>query len=309
MEKIFQKKIIPEIICLISGIVLSIVGLYYFHMQYLCYEYTVLQFILAVVVCMGGALLSIPLSKNTEKKRTVKNAVITASVFAIMLVALMLLINCIIGNNELNQIALVIPVYLSFITVTVLVLLCIFKMFNKKLLKAVFSVIVLAGFIIGSYSYIVPFAIDEIYDGYKAPVPTVSTYSKMKDVDKMIKGDFYVSTKGNDSNSGTKDTPFLTIEKAVEAVRNTDKTNKRGITVCVEAGEYRVSSLEFTKEDSGTADCPITYRAYNGEVTLNGGVTLSEDDFKSVKEYPEIFEILSPEAQKNVMVLDLTQAP
>ncbi len=309
MKKIFQKKIIPEIICLISGIVLSIVGLYYFHMQYLCYEYTVLQFILAVVVCMGGALLSIPLSKNTEKKRTVKNAVITASVFAIMLVALMLLINCIIGNSELNQIALVIPIYLSFITVTVLVLLCVFKMFNKKLLKAVFSVIVLAGFIIGSYSYIVPFAIDEIYDGYKAPVPTVSTYSKMKDVDKMIKGDFYVSTKGNDSNSGTKDSPFLTIEKAVEAVRNTDKTNKRGITVCVEAGEYRVSSLEFTKEDSGTADCPITYRAYNGEVTLNGGVTLSEDDFKSVKEYPEIFEILSPEAQKNVMVLDLTQAP
>ena len=68
MKKIFQKKIIPKIICLISGIVLSIVGLYYFHMQYLCYEYTVLQFMLAVVVCMGGALLSIPPSKNAEIK-------------------------------------------------------------------------------------------------------------------------------------------------------------------------------------------------------------------------------------------------
>ncbi len=309
MKKQLQKKIIPEIICLISGIVLSIVGLYYFHMQYLCYEYTILQFILAVVVCLGGALLSIPLSKNTEKKRTVKNAVITASVFAIMLVALMLLINCIIGNNELNQIALVIPVYLSFITVTVLVLLCIFKMFNKKLLKAVFSVIVLAGFIIGSYSYTVPFAIDEIYDGYKAPAPTLSTYTNMKDDDKMINGDFYVSTKGDDSNSGTKDSPFLTIEKAVEAVRNTDKTNKNGITVCIEGGEYRVSSLEFTKEDSGTAECPITYCAYNGEVILNGGVTLLHKDFKAVKEYPEIYERLTSEAQKNVVVVDLNKAP
>ena len=38
-------------------------------MQYLCYKYTALQFILAVVVCLGGALLSIPLNKNTDKKK------------------------------------------------------------------------------------------------------------------------------------------------------------------------------------------------------------------------------------------------
>jgi uncharacterized membrane protein YadS len=84
-------------------------------MQYLCYEYTPLQFILAFAVCLGGALLSLPLSKNTEKKKTVKNAVITALFFAVILVGLMLLINGIIGNGELNTLALIIPVYLSFI--------------------------------------------------------------------------------------------------------------------------------------------------------------------------------------------------
>ena len=309
MKKIFQKKMLPGIICLVLGIVLSITGLYFYHMQYLCYEYTVLQFVLAFVVCLGGALLSVPLSKNTEKKKTVMNTVVTASFFAVVLVGLMFLINGIIGNGELNQAALIIPVYLTFVAVTLLVFLCIFKIFNKKVLKIILSFFVFAGFIIGSYSYIMPFAVDEIYDGYEATAPNLSTHTNTKDDDKMIDGDFYVSTKGNDLNSGTKDAPFLTIKKAVEAVRNTDKINKKGITVCIEAGEYRVSSLEFTKEDSGTAECPITYCAYNGDVVLNGGVTISTDDFSSVIDYPEISERLTPEAQKNVVVVDLTKAP
>ena len=309
MKKILRKKIIPEIICLIFGIALSIAGLYYFHMQYLCDEYTVLQFILAAVVSIGGALLSLPLSRNAGKKKVVIKAFITALIYVVILVGFMLLINGIIGNGELNLSALLIPVYFSFIITTILVLLCISKIFSKKILKAILSLVVLAGFVIGSYSYLAPNIIDEIYKGYEAPAPALSTYSNTKDDDKMINGDFYVSKKGNDSNSGTKEAPFLTIEKAVEAVRNTDKSNKNGITVCIEAGEYRVSSLEFTKEDSGTAECPITYRSYGGEVILNGGVTLSSNDFKSVTEYPEILERLTPEAQKNVVVLDLTKAP
>lgn len=303
-----MRKKTSEIICLTSGIALSIAGLYYFHMQYLCYEYTPLQFILAVAVCIGGALLSIPISLNSGRKKTVMNAGITALVFAVVLVGIMLLINGIIGNSELNQVALVIPVYLSFIITTVLAVLCIFGIFNKKILKTILSLIVLAGFTIGSYSYVVPFAIDEIYKGYKAPAPVISANTKAEG-DNIINGDFYVSTKGNDSNSGTKDEPFLTIQKAVEAVRNTDKTDKNGITVCIEAGEYRVSSIEFTKEDSGTAECPITYCSYAGEVILNGGITLSADDFTAVTEYSATAERLTDEAKKNVIVADLTNAP
>ena len=53
------------------------------------------------------------------------------------------------------------------------------------------------------------------------------------DDDKMINGDFYVSQKGNDSNDGTKDAPFKTIEKAIEAVRNTDKTTNKSSRITV----------------------------------------------------------------------------
>ncbi|MBO7270670.1 MAG: hypothetical protein J6U81_05410, partial [Bacteroidales bacterium] len=46
------------------------------------------------------------------------NSVYTALIFAVVLVGLMFLINGIIGNGELNQSALIIPVCLSFIITT-----------------------------------------------------------------------------------------------------------------------------------------------------------------------------------------------
>ena len=93
MKNASKKKLITEMAFIILGIVFSIVGLYYFHMQYLCYEYTALQFILAVVVSLGGVLLSLPLSRNETKKKKALRAIITALVFAVVLIGLMLLIN------------------------------------------------------------------------------------------------------------------------------------------------------------------------------------------------------------------------
>ena len=132
MEKKLKTKI-SETICLIMGIAFAIVGLYYFHMQYLCYEYTPLQFILGVVVCLGGALLSIPLSKKTDKKKTVLNAVLTALVFALVLIGLMFLINAVIGSGELELAAMVIPVYLTFIITAVMAILCVLRI-NEDIL-------------------------------------------------------------------------------------------------------------------------------------------------------------------------------
>ena len=148
--------------------------------------------------------------------------------------------------------------------------------------------------------------LDLVYKDYIAPSPTLTTYTNTKDDGKMIKGDFYVSTKGNDTNAGTKDAPFRTIEKAVEAVRNTDKTNRKGITVCIEAGEYCVSSLEFIKDDSGMMECPVTYCSYNGEVVINGGKNIDSEDFSSVTD-KSVLSRLSDDAKKNVVCTDLTQ--
>ena len=299
----------PKIICLVLGIAFAIVGLYYYHMQYLCYEYTPLQFILGFVVCLGGALLSIPLSKKADKKKTALKAALTALVFAFVLVGLMFLINAVIGSGELEMAAMVIPVYLTFIITSVMALLCVLKIFDKKLIKAILCVLIVAGFLLGSHSYIKSHLYVILYESFTAPTPVIKAQINEKNDDKMIVGDFYVSTKGNDENSGSKDSPFLTIEKAVEAVRNTDKSGKNGITVCIEGGEYRVSSLNLTKEDSGTAKCPVTYCSYNGEVIINGGITLNSSDFKDVKAYPEIAKRLSADAQKKVIVIDLTKAP
>ena len=75
MEKVkSSKKFVCEILCFVFGIVLSLVGLYFYHQQYLCYEYTPLLFILGVVVCLGGSLLSLSLSitKNETKNAKIK---------------------------------------------------------------------------------------------------------------------------------------------------------------------------------------------------------------------------------------------
>ena len=130
------------------------------------------------------------------------------------------------------------------------------KIIEKKILTVVLSLLTALGISVGSF--IADNDVVDILQGdFKAQAPSITRNSKEDDII-MVDGDFYVSTKGNDNNNGTKEKPFLTIEKAVEAVRKTDKTGKNSITVCIEAGEYRVSSLRFTEEDSGTADCPIT---------------------------------------------------
>ncbi len=118
--------------------------------------------------------------------------------------------------------------------------------------------------------------------------------------------DFYVSPAGSDQNDGTENAPFATLEKAQNAVRALDKNGRTGVTVAVLPGEYRVSSLRFTAEDSGTPECPVTYcAAGGGEVVLNGGVTLDPAAFTPVTD-EEVLARLPENARANVRVTDLT---
>ncbi len=114
---------------------------------------------------------------------------------------------------------------------------------------------------------------------YNEPRPATSF--TRPDYPLVTGADFYVSTTGDDENDGTFESPFATWNRAAEAVRGIAKTADRGgITVAFMAGDYGAISVGLTAEDSGTAECPVTYCAYgDGDVFFNGGFEVGEDGF------------------------------
>ena len=136
-------------------------------------------------------------------------------------------------------------------------------------------------------------------------VPTgLSSYTE-KAPAAIREADVWIAPDGSDGNDGAFDSPVATMEKARELVRAMDKTDKKEITVAVKAGEYRIGEQVFTEEDSGTPECPVTWCATgDGEVVLNGGVTLDPALFKTVTDEKALSR-LSESAKQNVVCLDL----
>lgn len=116
--------------------------------------------------------------------------------------------------------------------------------------------------------------------------------------------DLYVSTLGNNSWSGKlpapnaagSDGPLAGLEGARDAVRAWRKRAGRlteAVTVHLRGGEYAVvEPITFSPEDSGTAQFPITYRAFKGETpVLRGGRRITgwqrEPDGTFVADIPE----------------------
>jgi hypothetical protein len=91
-----------------------------------------------------------------------------------------------------------------------------------------------------------------------------------------IRVDFYVAASGNDTNPGTEEKPFATLARARDAVRELMKTVREPVNVLIRGGTYyQEEPLVFGPEDSGTAEGPVTYAAYPGElVTISGGQKL-----------------------------------
>ena len=75
---------------------------------------------------------------------------------------------------------------------------------------------------------------------------------------------YYVSTTGNNGNSGTSTSPFKTIQKAADIV-------KAGDTVIVRAGTYRERII---MKSSGTASQRITFQGEPGAIIDGGDVFL-----------------------------------
>jgi hypothetical protein len=112
---------------------------------------------------------------------------------------------------------------------------------------------------------------------------------------------FYVSSSsGNDLNPGTLSKPFLTIERARDAIRELKMRNELGktaVTVYLRGGIYTLTqSFRLGEQDSGISGAPITYTTYRQEeVRLSGGVELQVKAFQPVAQTVEL-KRLAPSA-------------
>ena len=87
--------------------------------------------------------------------------------------------------------------------------------------------------------------------------------------------DFYVSSKGNDTQPGTAAKPFATVQRAMRAVRGLKLAKSPGtpVTVYLRGGTHELTEkLVFGPEDTGTAQSPVTYTSCPGErAVISGG--------------------------------------
>ncbi len=120
----------------------------------------------------------------------------------------------------------------------------------------------------------------------------------------------FVSQNGNDSNEGSMSAPLKTLEGAKNKIRSLKKSSNLSqtkINVNIREGSYTVESFSLTKEDSGSKDFPVTYRAWKDEeVSVSGGYTI-ESKFWSLVEDEAILKRLPEEARGNVYQADFNK--
>ncbi len=117
--------------------------------------------------------------------------------------------------------------------------------------------------------------------------------------------DFYVAVNGSDKNLGTLASPFATLERARDAVRQSAKAG--GTTVWLRGGVYyRGTTFELGMQDSGLPNAPVAYRAYRNEpVRIVAGV-LAKASAASIVTEPAVLQRLDPTARGKVLQLDLS---
>lgn len=119
--------------------------------------------------------------------------------------------------------------------------------------------------------------------------------------------ELYVAPTGNDANSGTARQPLATLQRARDVVRERRAKGETGsVKVILRGGVYHLpQTLEFEKQDSGTAAEPVTYCAYGREQPwLNGGQPLPAKVWQPVTD-PAVLARLDPAARGKVVQADL----
>lgn len=76
----------------------------------------------------------------------------------------------------------------------------------------------------------------------------------------------YLSPSGNDAGDGTRKHPFLTLEKARDTIRRLRENGlDQPVTVYIQGGTYPAQPVIFDRQDSGTRNAPVIYKAVGAE--------------------------------------------
>lgn len=113
-------------------------------------------------------------------------------------------------------------------------------------------------------------------DEYRT-VDKLSGSTDIEQTEKIYK-EFYVSADGSDSNQGTADAPFKTIEKARNEIRKVSDDMDGDILVHIQSGNYMISDkLVFNEADSGKNGYQIIYKGDNklDAPVINGGTQIT----------------------------------
>ncbi len=119
--------------------------------------------------------------------------------------------------------------------------------------------------------------------------------------------ELFVASNGHDQNPGTRESPFATCVAARNAIRNLRATGSllsEGVIVSIRGGTYEFTEpLVLDRQDGGTNNAPIVYRAAPGEkVRLTGSRRI--ENFLPVAE-ARVLKKLAPNARGKVLVADL----
>lgn len=128
-------------------------------------------------------------------------------------------------------------------------------------------------------------------------------------IDSIYAVDFYVSPKGFDSNPGTIEQPFRTLEQAKDAIRKFRDKNQIHDTIMVwlRKGVYPLeNTFRLEKQDSGTENYPVVYRAYPGEIVkCIGGERIPVTAVQPVTDKQKLDELTDPSARLKIRMVDL----
>jgi len=119
--------------------------------------------------------------------------------------------------------------------------------------------------------------------------------------------EWHVSAEGKAGNAGTAASPFASLSEARDAIRDYRKANKEveAQTVIIHGGRYQLeSTFVLEKQDGGTEQAPVVYRADEGAtVIFSAGTDVASDLFRPAAGAE--LERLHPSARRKVIVADL----